>query len=339
MVATLNFRLTVADLAATSFACCPLTEAVLSLRTWINPPTKYPWHQPWLRCMRPQLRELDTELLSALIAPPGYSPDFLTPRPSHPWMGFDDALETVRATHPEVVRHDIEIAYRTAGYPLPPVLLDTHHRTGELLQRIVEALQQYWSRCLEPAWWPRARSVLAADIVHRARTLAERGADGLFADLDDRVSWRGGILTIRDQNVRSEVYDGFSEGVEVAGRALVLIPSLFARGAITDIVPAGPPHITYPARGRGLMAENTMVDGSPALRKLLGGPRSQLLVLLGEPTTTSDLARRLGVTPGAVSQHLAVLLAAGLVTRARHGRSVLYERTILGSQLCQHDDR
>ncbi|QUQ64598.1 helix-turn-helix domain-containing protein [Kutzneria sp. CA-103260] len=36
---------------------------------------------------------------------------------------------------------------------------------------------------------------------------------------------------------------------------------------------------------------------------------------------------RLAVTPGAISQHLAVLLANGLVTRTRVGGSVLYHRT------------
>jgi hypothetical protein len=35
-----------------------------------------------------------------------------------------------------------------------------------------------------------------------------------------------------------------------------------------------------------------------------------------------------------VSQHLAVLHAARLTTRARHGRMVLYARSPLGDELC-----
>jgi DNA-binding transcriptional ArsR family regulator len=56
--------------------------------------------------------------------------------------------------------------------------------------------------------------------------------------------------------------------------------------------------------------------------------------MLSEPVSTTELARRLGVTPGAVSQHLAVLSAALLTTRARHGRMVLYARSRLGDELC-----
>jgi DNA-binding transcriptional ArsR family regulator len=41
----------------------------------------------------------------------------------------------------------------------------------------------------------------------------------------------------------------------------------------------------------------------------------------------------MSVTPGAVSQHLSVLLDAGMVTRSRVGRLVLYRRTRSGDML------
>lgn len=43
-----------------------------------------------------------------------------------------------------------------------------------------------------------------------------------------------------------------------------------------------------------------------------------------------------GVTRSAVSQHLQVLAAAGLVHRARAGRTVLYRQSALGAQLAGH---
>ncbi|MFD0573580.1 ArsR/SmtB family transcription factor [Kitasatospora gansuensis] len=70
-----------------------------------------------------------------------------------------------------------------------------------------------------------------------------------------------------------------------------------------------------------------------ALELLLGAPKARLLALLDEPTSTTELAARLGVTPGAVSQHLTVLHATRLVTRTRSGRLVLYARSPLGDQL------
>ncbi|MFI6484286.1 ArsR/SmtB family transcription factor [Nonomuraea sp. NPDC050663] len=47
------------------------------------------------------------------------------------------------------------------------------------------------------------------------------------------------------------------------------------------------------------------------------------------------MARALGITPSAVSQHLRVLRESGLVTRERSGRSVLYMTTPLGASLTE----
>jgi len=56
-------------------------------------------------------------------------------------------------------------------------------------------------------------------------------------------------------------------------------------------------------------------------------------VALDAPASTTHLARSLGMTTGAVGDHLAVLRRAGLLRRARDGRSVLYERTPLGDAM------
>ncbi|MFC6092910.1 ArsR family transcriptional regulator [Saccharothrix lopnurensis] len=49
--------------------------------------------------------------------------------------------------------------------------------------------------------------------------------------------------------------------------------------------------------------------------------------LLEAPRGTADLAAALAVTAGAVSQHIAVLRAARLVTTRREGRHVFHVRT------------
>ncbi|MEU6233624.1 helix-turn-helix domain-containing protein [Kitasatospora sp. NPDC047058] len=334
-----EFRFGVDDLAATWFGHSPLQEAVLSLRARVWP-GYYPEQRPWVAGWQSRYEALDTEMLAALIAPSAFVPDFLTPRPTTPRPDFSAELAGMAATPPEVVRADVLAAYEGGGNPLPPVLAGLIDDPEALTARVAEALEAYWTRCLAPAWWPRARSVLEADIAYRGRMLSERGAEGLFADLDFRISWHAGVLRLNDSN---PAVQALGTAVDVAGRGLVLIPTLFARGAQTDITQSGPPLITYPARGRATMAEG--LDGHrdeeaeeaerppAALAGLIGPPRARLLALLGTPASTTELAHRLGVTPGAVSRHLGALAAAGLLDRTRHGRSVLYRRTALGDAL------
>ena len=70
-----------------------------------------------------------------------------------------------------------------------------------------------------------------------------------------------------------------------------------------------------------------------ATEELIGVTRARLLDTLRSPAGTSTLARQLGVTPGAVSQHLGALYRGGLLTRQRSGRTVLYQASDLGLAL------
>lgn len=326
----IRFHLALADLAATSFAYSALQETVLSLRMWTHP-GHYAEQVPLFRRMRPDFERLDTELLTSLVATNRWLPDFLTPRPTTPWPDFGAELATLRATEPEVMWAGLERTFLPHDRVLPARLARGRDDPAALLGEICDALDAYWRQCLAPQWWPRARSVLESDIVYRARTLAERGADGLFGELCARLRWTGGTLTISYEQ-RFALPDA---DVHVAGRGLVLAPTCFARGAVTAIDADALPVISYPARGRGTMAEGPdALPSGPALEALLGRPRARLLALLAEPASTTELAHRLKVSPSAVSQHLAVLRAAGLTTRARHGRMVLYARSPLGDELC-----
>ncbi|WP_242432065.1 helix-turn-helix domain-containing protein [Streptomyces avermitilis] len=65
----------------------------------------------------------------------------------------------------------------------------------------------------------------------------------------------------------------------------------------------------------------------------MGRSRARLLAALETPASTTQLAKSLDMAVGAVGDHLTVLRRAGLLRRARSGRSVLYHRTALGDSL------
>jgi DNA-binding transcriptional ArsR family regulator len=94
-----------------------------------------------------------------------------------------------------------------------------------------------------------------------------------------------------------------------------------------------PATLIYPARGIAALWETPAPAAPGALGALLGRTRAGLLTALDQPASTTQLARSLGLTTGAVGDHLATLHGAGLLTKARSGRSVLYRRTPLGDAL------
>jgi len=212
------------------------------------------------------------------------------------------------------------------GAPLPGMLAGARTDPAALLGRVADELESYWRACLAP-WWPRMRALLEADIAYRGRGLALGGAQALFADLDDRVSWQNGSLRIALRPV------GLDRTIRVGGRGLVLAPCLFVCNALTMIDAGEPPLLIYPARGRAALWEQGNIVTPAVLDELLGRTRSRLLALLDEPASTTELARLLDVTPGAVSRHLTALHRARLLNRARSGRSVLYFRSPLGDSL------
>ncbi|MEV4333667.1 winged helix-turn-helix domain-containing protein [Streptomyces sp. NPDC049597] len=325
----IRFRLALADLATTSFAYSPLQETVLSLRMWTGHAARFPALAPVFRPLRPAFETLDTGLLTALVARRRYwVPDLLTPRPAVPAPAIGDELATLRALDPALLGPDLARTFLPLGEPVPERLARGLQHPDRLLAEIADALEAYWETCLAPAFWPRARSVLDADLVHRARVLVERGAGELFGGLSPGLSWADGVVSLVSSATRTA--DG---EIPVDGRGLLLTPSCFVDGVATMIALDAPPHVVYAVRGAATLAESVPPSAPPALERLLGVPRARLLTLLDAPASTTELARRLAVTPGAVSQHLSVLTGAGLTASARHGRLVLYRRTPLGEAL------
>lgn len=190
---------------------------------------------------------------------------------------------------------------------------------GELSGRV----RAYWRQALAP-YWDRIRTALEGDVLCRAQQAANGGIRALLGDIDCSVRYHDAQLILEQS---------WSGTVELRGRGLLLVPSVFAWSAVAVIDERlRQPTLIYPARGSGLVWEPP--DPPPeALAALIGARRASVLALLETPASTTDLAQRLGVGPASVSQHLAVLHTAGLIERHRVGRIVLYRRSAGGNYL------
>ena len=207
---------------------------------------------------------------------------------------------------------------------LPAVLEPFVEDPAAGVAAVADLLRTYWDRALAPHW-PRVRALLEGDVLHRARQMADGGAERLFADVDPTVSWADGILSIDKRAQQS---------VDLEERGLLFVPSVFTWPDVVLVTdPHWQPTIVYPARGVGTLWEAGRPAAPDALGALLGKVRAGVLMALYRPRSTTDLADALGASAGGVSQHLSVLREAGLVHGHRVGRVVLYLRSPAGDGL------
>jgi len=329
----LVLELDVADLAATRFAISPLSEtvrAVLLLGGRDTPEV----NAPWVRWARSELsrRPLRLPRLWPLIVN-GLTthPEFLAPAPEARTPELETELAWLRATPAAAVRASLRRVWE--GHPWPESARELAARPRESLAEIATEIAEFHDRLIAPHW-ERIRPVLEADIVYRAGLLAGGGARSLFSDLHPDLRWSGGTLTLTDTD-----HGPLPFKIMLGPDGVVLMPSVFNWPQVSlSLATSTHTILMYPARGTATVWEGGAWAGLASEREeaaeaLLGAPRVRLLIALRSPATTTSLARRLGVTPGAVSQHLAVLHRGGLVDKRRSGRAVLYQTTALGLAL------
>ncbi|GAB7185007.1 helix-turn-helix domain-containing protein [Kitasatospora sp. Ki12] len=323
---TAELLFTAGDLARMRFAVSPMWEVGPSLRL-LRSGLAHPVHRPWADQVRPRLAALGPAyaLLAELVPPAGYVPDFINPAPTGPAPTLAEELAAIRATPAERVRHDLD---RLGGGldragdgrgGLGPRLRALYGDPAGGLVRLTEAVEAYWELALAP-YWARIRAVLDADVLHRARQAAEHGAARVLNDLHTELRWTEDTLRLRH---RTRPLPG-----RTAGAGLLLVPSAFTGPALyTRLAPPEPLQLAYPARGIGTLWTGAPAAGTEALAAVLGRSRARLLTELAAPASTTELARRTGLSASAVSQYLTALRDARLVSAHRAGRSVLYART------------
>ncbi|WP_336207848.1 ArsR/SmtB family transcription factor [Nonomuraea sp. LPB2021202275-12-8] len=242
-----------------------------------------------------------------------YIPDFYCVPADGLDTAFEDELLAVRRTPPERARADLRLSYR--GRPLDAAL-----DVPDAARRVAGALEAVWDELVAPDW-PQLRALLERDIVQRAGRLAVYGWADVFAKLGiELVSESGRILLCPPGGTP----------YRPGGVGMVLMPNAFGLANVY-LAPPRAYGLAYPAHGVAALWERA--PASDGLVALLGRGRAAVLTALDGPASTSQLVAQLAMTLGGVGDHLAVLRRAGLVSRSRSGRSVLYSRTPLGDAL------
>ena len=325
----LRIQVRKADLTTSRFALSPLWELSQALRLLAGA-SRHPDEpvlRPWLFRARDRYqmlaRETDIDVVLALH-PPGWGADFLSPVPKDLSTTIGDLLSQVRSTPAEQAHREVAEALRRQP-PVEPRLerILTSDRVAEYAADVLAAA---WQALLEPEW-RTLRAILERDVVYRAGQLASKGWAAALTDLHACLSWHRGRIELSQ-------WPG-DQDAGLGGRGLLFVPSVFVwpRLALT-LDPPWPPALIYPARGVAALWEQPGRAGpGTALDRLLGASRAAILLALEDPASTTQLAATLGRSLGGIGDHLAVLRKAGLITRARSGRSVLYRRTPVGDAL------
>ena len=317
-----------ADLMARSrFVVSPFSETVAAVTVLSRPGLS---GTPWIRSFRALHREaylgmLAQDRLRAVVAEhmwrprrgqvPGWIADFLGLPPLGDGATFDDEFGQLMAWDDDRIRAEIR---QHARGPQPAAL-----GLPGLRDAVAGILRWVWTTTVVPDW-PRRRRILEADILTRTSRLASHGWAGVFDTLTPYSSWLGdGRLQINgyefpDQDLSQARQLDFVPVHSDIGWDMLELPHRYA--------------LVYPVSG-ALADPGSTAAGTDGVARLIGPNRARILRLLSEPRSTTQLAALTGLPPGAVSNHLRVLVEAEAVLRRRAGRQVLYRRTRLGDAL------
>ena len=239
---SVHFVLEAEDLGRLRFAFSPMWETIMSLRVFQDPALGA-LHLPWIHETRQQFQlrapSPHLTLVMRLVHAQQYMPDFLTPPPTTPFPDFEKELEAVRSTPAALIRRDL---HRTFPNPQsrPDLVQAMMDDPAAHLDPLVLALHGYWQQQLAPHW-PRIRLMLEDDVTVRGQTLALGGPPVLFSGLHASLTFQNLVLTRQSKSEQT---------VQVGGRGLVLVPSLFCWLQVLAVRdPPWQPTIIYPARG------------------------------------------------------------------------------------------
>ncbi|MFF5449082.1 ArsR/SmtB family transcription factor [Streptomyces sp. NPDC012888] len=313
------------DLLDTAFAAEPLPLVELCLALAAAQRTDGPagfgrWRRELARGLPPGARPL-----LELVRPDGDNPAFLEP----PERDLAAALHAVREAGRALPHADLARAVaRTRGGDPGGWLRGLWGGDRAAWEVLDAALRSAHASVIAPHWDAIRRS-FRADVAWRGRLLAAHGIRATLAGLHPGARWSGATF---------EVPGPPDFEARLGGRGLTLMPSPFWTGRpLLAGLPDGSHLLIYPALTplppAAADGDGTADAADGSLDALLGRTRAAVLQCLLDQRTTTDLARRLGISLPSASEHTRTLRAAGLVTTRRDGRAVLHTVTGLGVEL------
>jgi DNA-binding transcriptional ArsR family regulator len=304
-------------LAASRFVTSPLIETVNALGVLAarNP---QPWERDWLERHRQAFLDrikadpFSTALARALRSGRWLPVDLSVP-PGPGDVTFEQELARVRLVPSQVAKFDLTQGARGRL----PAALDVSDPAGAF----ADLVQWAWEHTVR-ADWPRRKRRYEADIVSRTTVLSQRGWAAAVGGIAQDVRWLG------DGQLQITVQD--HPPLDLSRAELLFIPGSVRGGRVAWEYPARFA-VVYPAAG--MLASPAAPAAPEPLRRLLGPTRAEILLLLGQPITTTQLVAATGLALGTIGGHLRVLADAGLAERHRSGAHVLYRRTPTAEQL------
>jgi DNA-binding transcriptional ArsR family regulator len=310
------------DLAQLRLASSPLLELVMSFRALLNPEYSTLYHN-WIQMTRSVIHDARYPVMSALIETNGYIPDFITPTPTMVQLDIECEFRDVLNTPPDVIRRDLSILNEARGeHPIRQQMMMYPH---EFLPCLIEEMRDYWQRALAPHW-SRMVAVLENDILYRSRHLTVNGVETMINNLMPTIRYEESKLVVRHPNKPKYALGFEDEGLQ-------LVPVIFSANHVYhQITPEWKRMIIYTARGAGLW-QYELPEPTEALELAVGVGKARLLTALQSPLNTGELAHKLILTAGAVSQQLKNLQQAGLIESFRSGKNVYHRLTMRGEKL------
>lgn len=291
----------------------PMWEILLSLHV-LRQRSATPVFGTWRANVRTTLPD-DARWLMQLAPPVGYSPDFLTPTAGS--CALDAGIDAVLNTPTESLKADLAQLDGQHRDPRTQLLASGDVAT---LDSLGEALRAYHRHALAPVWH-EIRAGVDADRAVRARTYLDSGCEGMLSALHPTISWTSPVLRIESRFPQRDVH--------LHGQGLVLVPSYFCwERPIMLRDQRHPPVLVYP-----IARDLHVATGKRSLEALLGRTRAAALEVIAGGCTTTELARRLGISAASASAHASVLRDAGLAVAQRHRNSVLHTASALGVEL------